>query len=275
MFKKIYLLIILTTLFLIPALSFASKETTEDKVKTQIARISIPFIENTGQIENDEVSFYAKTFGGTVFITKDGEIVYSLPETPLPVIARNEAPKQSPLKGIALKEILLGEKVKEIKGEGESVTKVSYFKGNNPSKWKSNISTYNLVNLGEVYDGIGLKLKAYGNNVEKLFYIKAGANPEDIKLKLEGAKRIKVNEKGELEAETELGIVKFTKPVAYQEINGKKVEVATSYLIPQSEISNPQFEYGFKVGDYDRTKELVIDPLFASSVLSVTLLYTF
>ena len=42
--------------------------------------------------------------------------------------------------------------------------------------------------LGEVYDGIELKLKAYGNNVEKLFCVKSGANPEQIKISLSGVK---------------------------------------------------------------------------------------
>ena len=43
-----------------------------------------------------------------------------------------------------------------------------------------------MVNLGDVYDGIELKLKAYGNNVEKLFCVKPGANPEQIKISLSG-----------------------------------------------------------------------------------------
>ncbi len=88
--------------------------------------------------------------------------------------------------GIALREEFVGAKVSGIKGEGESVTKVSYFKGNNPSKWNTNIATYELVNLGEVYKGIELKLKAHGNNVEKLLYVKPGAVPEQIKISLSG-----------------------------------------------------------------------------------------
>ena len=36
------------------------------------------FIANNGQVD-EQVAFYAKTFGGTVFVTKEGEIVYSLP----------------------------------------------------------------------------------------------------------------------------------------------------------------------------------------------------
>ena len=38
----------------------------------------MPFIANNGQVD-EQVQFYAKTFGGTVFVTKDGEIFYSLP----------------------------------------------------------------------------------------------------------------------------------------------------------------------------------------------------
>ncbi len=44
--------------------------------KTQ--KLQMPFIANKGQVD-EQVEFYAKTFGGTVFVTKDGEIVYALP----------------------------------------------------------------------------------------------------------------------------------------------------------------------------------------------------
>src|SRR3989339_172060 len=41
-------------------------------------KLQIPFIANEGQTD-EKVAFYANTFGGSVFVTKDGEIVYSLP----------------------------------------------------------------------------------------------------------------------------------------------------------------------------------------------------
>ena len=40
----------------------------------------MPFIANEGQVD-ERVAFYAKTFGGTVFVTKNGEIVYALPKS--------------------------------------------------------------------------------------------------------------------------------------------------------------------------------------------------
>src|SRR3990167_66372 len=41
-------------------------------------KLQMPFIANNGQVDG-QVEFYANTFGGTVFVTKDGEIVYALP----------------------------------------------------------------------------------------------------------------------------------------------------------------------------------------------------
>jgi len=193
-------------------------------------KLQMPFIANNGQVDG-QVEFYANTFGGTVFVTKDGEIVYALPNnsselgvgsqrseariqecrgelrspngisplkrgdkgvcntTPIPN-NKNETPPPPLLlegrTGVALREEFVDAKVNAIQGEYPSVTKVNYFKGNDPSKWKTNVSTYDIVSLGDIYDGIELRLKAYGNNVEKLFCVKPGANPEQIKISLSG-----------------------------------------------------------------------------------------
>ncbi|OOP54934.1 MAG: hypothetical protein AYP45_17610, partial [Candidatus Brocadia carolinensis] len=106
-------------------------------------------------------------------------------------------------------------------------------------------------------------------NVEKLFCVRPGANADQIKIQLSGARALRVNKDGQLEAETELGPVKFTKPVAYQEIDGKKIDVEVDYTIsnPHSKIPNPKSVYSFTVASYDHTKDLIIDPLLASTFL--------
>ena len=93
-----------------------------------------------------------------------------------------------------------------------------------------------------------------------------------------GLSGLSVNEDGELVAETEMGSVKFTKPVAYQEIDGKRVEVDCKYVIRNREAlsvggskitdtdnGHGSRTYGFKVASYDTTKDLIIDPLLAST----------
>ncbi|BBO18390.1 conserved hypothetical protein [Candidatus Brocadia pituitae] len=48
------------------------------EVMQKTHKLQMPFIANEGQLD-ERVAFYARTFGGMVFVTKDGEIVYSLP----------------------------------------------------------------------------------------------------------------------------------------------------------------------------------------------------
>jgi len=180
--------------------------------------------------------------------------------------------------GCIIKEKFLNAKKIKALGIKESETKVSYFKGNDPSNWRSNISTYQEIGLGEIYDHIKLNLKAYGKNIEKLFIVEKGGRPEDIAVKVEGAKGLKVNEEGELEVETDLGTMKMTKPVAYQEIEGKRVDVAVNYALqtpnsmftspnPESPVPNPELAYVFKVADYNKDYPLIIDPLLGSTFL--------
>ena len=218
-------------------------------------QLSIPFITNEGQC-HEKVKFYAKTFGGTVFVTQNGEIYYSLPKiknskSEHDFNFRNSSKLPG---GVSLKEEFIGGIINNISGNKVTNSKISYFKGQNPQSWQSNVNAYEHVSLGEVYKGINIKLKAYGNNIEKLFFVKPGYDPNIIKVKIAGAKKLNINNMGELEAETELGNVTFTKPIAYQ--GNKKIDVA--YTVNKN-------EYGFKLGVYDKSKELVIDPLLAST----------
>ncbi len=48
-------------------------------------------------------------------------------------------------------------------------------------------------------------------------------------MKVEGANSLSINDKGELEVQTGLGVVSFSKPLAYQEKNGKRETVQVAY----------------------------------------------
>ncbi|MDR4508143.1 MAG: SBBP repeat-containing protein [Candidatus Brocadiaceae bacterium] len=225
----------------------------------------------------------------------EGFLAKFWPET----LSRNEIKSQRAFnkrgraRHVTFKETCINGKAGTIQGRDRALTKVNYFRGSNPSRWKTDIATYDVITLGEVYEGIELRLKAYGNTVEKLFYVRPGADPGQIRIGLGGMASpesavsrgenpgVRVNEQGELEIETEIGTVKFTKPVAFQEIKGKRVEVAVEYSIQRPETinqnekrnptraktddQNPGSIYGFKVASYDRTKDLVLDPAIAYS----------
>ena len=232
-----------------PSRAHSDKDKLLKAVRQKIGKLHIPFIKNQGQTEA-EVTFYAPIFGGTVFVTQKGAFVYAL----------SQGKGKSPGQAVALREELVGGAVTAVQGEGKTTTKLNYFKGNNRSKWTNDIPTYDCVSLGEVYAGVEVKLKAYGHTTEKLFYVRPGGRPEQIKLRMRGGKGLKITKQGELEVKTKLGTVTFSKPVAYQEERGKQELVAVAYVVKGN-------EYGFEVGAYDKTKELVIDPILAATFL--------
>jgi len=215
----------------------------KNKVVEKVHSLQLPFIENEGQISNEFVRYYARFFGGAIFVTGSGEVFYSFPAA-----------------GMTLTEKCVGGKVKAVRGEEKSATIVNSYIGNDPSQWKTNLPTYNAVTLGEVYEGIEVSLKAYANNVEKLFHVKPDADPARIRMSLAGAETLSVSDSGELEVTTAPGTVKFSRPVAYQMADGKREHVHVSYAVSGT-------EYSFATGNYDKERELVIDPLLAATFI--------
>ena len=261
LFKK-KILILPLTIFAIGIVYFCFQKTDKNVIQTsltnKVSKLEIPFIANQGQV-NEKVAFYAKTFGGTVYVTEEGEIVYSLPKREKKK-GQVASSKGQGSKSVAIRETLVEANAAKVNANERAETKVSYFKTNDQSKWKTNIPTYSYVDLGEVYDGIELKLKAYAKNVEKLFFVRPQAEPNKIKLKLEGIDKLNISKKGELELITKLGKINFTAPVAYQLNKDKKEYIEVAYIIEND-------QYGFKLGNYDKEKTLVIDPLIASTFI--------
>ena len=171
-----------------------SQPMTKDKqrIVQDVIRIRVPFIANQGQVSDENVLFYANTFGGTLFVTDKGEMVYAFAGDP-------EGKKAA---GWALRETLVGAAVQKPEGKEPAQTRVNYFIGNDPSKWRKNLPTYNSVTMGEVYPGIELTLKVQGKKIEKIFTIKPGADPSSIRLRLEDGARLTLKEEGELEVDT-------------------------------------------------------------------------
>jgi hypothetical protein len=237
-----------TSLFSILLIIFGALATTAtasqnpgNQTLKAVADLSLPFIENKGQIADPHVAYVADTFACRVAVTRNGQMIYSLPD-------HKERDSQ-----IAITEHLVGATI-EVQGKDKQDTKVSYFPGRDPSGWHSNLPCYGRVGLGRVGKKIRMELKAHGRNVEKLFYIQPGAKPADIRIAVKGAEHLQVGPGGELELATSAGDMRFTRPVAYQLIDGTRRKVTVRYNVNEN-------TYGFELGAYDASRELVIDPL--------------
>jgi len=233
-----------------PASSVPSKEV----VSAKLATIERGWVKNEGQWD-ERALFSAPGYFGNTWITKDGQLLH--------VAVKKEECKEKvcPSKSWIISERWVGGKVRAIKGEEELQTKVSYFIGNDPFKHKTNLPTYRYVSLGEVWSGVEVKLKATQKTVEKLFYIKPGADPSKIQVQVDGAKGLKLSKDGEIIIQTGLGELKLSKPVAWQEMDGKKLPVEVSYKLLGKN------RYSFKVAKADLNLPLVIDPILQATYL--------
>ena len=135
---------------------------------------------------------------------------------------------------------------------------VNYFVGNHPDKWKSGVPVFRKVKYSQVYPGVDLIYYGNQQRLEYDFVIHPGADPRRIGLAFEGANRVEVDASGELCLRLGDKVVRWLKPVAYQDASGIRQEVACNYLVAGEQVN-------FTVGAYDRTLPLVIDPILAYS----------
>jgi Bacterial Ig-like domain (group 3)/Beta-propeller repeat len=135
--------------------------------------------------------------------------------------------------------------------------RVNYFIGNDPSRWRTNIATYNKVRYAGVYPGIDLIYYGTQGKLEYDFAVAPGAKPKTIGLSFEGARGLRVDDRGDLKIRTRDHEIAFQRPVAYQ-VNeqGQRAPVTASYRLHGNQVR-------FALGRYDHSKQLIIDPVLA------------
>jgi hypothetical protein len=139
-------------------------------------------------------------------------------------------------------------------GEEPLPGKANYLTGNDSSQWQRNVPTFGKVRLRGVYPGIDLVYYGRQGRLEYDFVVAPGADPAAIELAFDGA-QAKVAGNGDLVLPVagDPG-VRFDKPVVYQMKDGVRQPVDGGFKMAANR------RVGFRLGAYDRSRELVIDP---------------
>lgn len=243
--------LLVATVSLAPAFAVGTTAPpTKQQAVAALTGLSVPFEENRGQTD-PRVAFQARTLAGPLFVTKTGELVWSLiPGTNTP--------------GVTLVERFSGQP--QPVGAIQSSTRVNYLLGNDPTKWQRNVPTWEQVSLGQVWPGISVSLAARGKNAEKIFTLAPGADVNAITVAVTGSSLQLEADGGLRVAKAEQQpLVSFSAPVAWQEINGQRQPVTVAYRLAG------ESKYGFTLGQYDAKYAVVIDPVLQSTFLGGTL----
>jgi len=229
------------------------------KRNPDFGNIPLYFIPNQGQV-NEKARFYAKTSRYTLWMTKEGLIFDSIRKT-----KEGEGIHHSLFnRDVSRITFLDSNRNPEMTPIELTRHKVNYLKGNDPSQWKTNIQTSTAVIYKDLYKNIDLKVYGIEKQIEYDWIVKPGGDPQKIRFQYKNVKSTRIDERGNLLIETQLGELIHKRPVSYQEISMEpkrehRVHVHVDVDVEFKKIG--ENTYGFDVGYYDKSCDLVIDPV--------------
>jgi len=241
------------------------------KPDIDFGNIPLYFITNKGQV-NEKAKFYAKASRYTLWLTKDGLVFDSVKKVEVKAEKTHPAPSGHPSqegnihiphpyrtpkieRDVSRLIFLDADKSPEIVPVEEAKLRVNYFIGNDKSKWHGDIPTSMVVLYKNLYKNIDLKVYGIEKQVEYDWIVKVGGDPGDIKFRYKNVKGTRIDEEGNLLIETDFGKLMHKKPVSYQEIGMERKDIDVKFK------KIAENTYGFEAGAYDRSRDLIIDPV--------------
>ena len=135
----------------------------------------------------------------------------------------------------------------------------NYFIGDDSSRWLRNVPLSARVAYKELYPGISATFYGNGEELEYDFVVNPGADAAQIGVAFTGATSMALNDRGDLLLRSAGGDLSLRKPVAYQMIGDARRSVDAAL------VANDDGAVHFKLGMYDHSRPLVIDPVYVFS----------
>jgi hypothetical protein len=204
-------------------------------------KLPLRFERNDGQTAS-EVSYLSRGRGSTLFLTR-GEAVLALRKSGQSAVLRL---RMIDANGTA------------IAGEDVLPGTTNYLIGNDRKDWRTGVPSFRRVRYASVWPGIDLVWHGQQNALEYDFVIAPGVDPSRIAIEIDGATSLRIDGDGNLIAETAAGDVIQHAPVLYQDGPRRRTRVNGQYALRGRRV-------WFKVGAYDQSLPLIIDPVLTYS----------
>lgn len=202
---------------------------------------SIIFEPNRGQA-GDAVHFVAQGEDYTLWLVGENEARFAL------------ASSDGTVQQVSM--VLVNSQASPVIRSQKQITGTShYLIGSDPAAWVTQVPHYEQVRYEAVYPGIDVIYQGYGGQLQYNFVITPGADPGLLWLAFDPVEEIELLANGDLLLHLPGGTLRQHAPIAYQEVDGHRIEVASRFVI------NANHQVGFAFGSYDSTLPLVIDPI--------------
>jgi PKD repeat protein len=229
------------------------------------------FVENKGQW-NEDVKFLARLKALNFWVTKS-KIVFDFyqieseqnkkTENPGNLVSKIENVNFLNRKGCVIEMSFSTDPAKtfSVKGNAKQEGYLNYLLGSSSAEPVTYVSKFSEIYLSKVSEGIDMKIYFDQGYLRYDLIVSAGADLSQFKIILNGQDGLSVSNENELEFMTSLGQIFHKDLNAYQENSGLKNKVNCRFA--QASVN----EIKFVAGQYDKSKELIIDPLIYSSFI--------
>src|SRR6185503_18829372 len=134
---------------------------------------------------------------------------------------------------------------------------VNYLIGPDPSRWHTRVPTYSRVGYDGVSPGVDLVYYSRDGMHEYDLVVAPGQDPSKVTMRAEGAERMALDVKGNLQLTTAAGTLVLRTPAVYQIVDGNRQPVTARYAL-----ASPG-TIGFELGQTRPDAPVVIDPQIA------------
>lgn len=229
-----------------PLLPVSATHTSLDQSSLLYAQVPMVFEPNQGQTD-PQVRFLARGSGYGLFLTNDEAVL---------VLERAGSKDQATKVQHSVVRMGLegANATRAVEGKELLKGKSSYLIGNDASKWHRDVPQYARVGYPQIYPGIDLVYYGKQGQLEYDFEVAPGADPGKITFRFDGSKHVKLDA-GNLLVQTADGALRLQAPHVYQKANGSEEVVDARFVLLAKD------KVGFEVGNYDRSRALVIDPV--------------
>jgi uncharacterized repeat protein (TIGR01451 family) len=216
------------------------------QIRGAFGRLPMSFEPNQGQSDS-RVKFLARGNGYGLYLSS-AEAVLSLAE-----------PSKGQSSPVVEMQFEGANQAAKVAGSALLPGHSNYFIGNDPSRWRRNVPQFSRVQYRELYPGIDLDFYGKQGRLEYDFEVAPSADPNQIDMNFKGTKNRQVAANGDLVLSLDGGELRFEAPHVYQTTAGGTQTVDGSFVLRNDN------RVGFRVGAYDRTRALVIDPVLTFS----------
>jgi hypothetical protein len=220
--------------------------------ESTLVRLPLSFEPNQGQSDS-QVKFLARGSGYGLYLTQ-AEAVLAFP-------AAKAAAKGSSARSAVSMQFSGANRNAEVAAAQVLPGHTNYLLGNDPSRWHRNIPQFARVQYRNLYRGVNLDFYGKQGRLEYDFEVGPGADPSAIKLQFDGMRDLRIASNGDLVLALDGRELRFQAPHVYQKSASGEQNVAGRFTLRAGN------QIGFEVGDYDRSRTLVIDPVLTFSTL--------